>query len=136
MSAVNWTTLREYEDILFEQYGGIAKITINRPHVRNAFTPNTVMELIDAFARARDESSVGVIILTGAGTKAFCSDGDQTVRGNGGYVGKDNIPRLNVLDLQHLIRITPKPVIAMVADTPSAGETCCKSSMCKMFLGG
>ncbi|GAY74822.1 naphthoate synthase [Sporolactobacillus inulinus] len=115
MSSIEWQKVKDYEDILFETYEGIAKITINRPHVRNAFTPNTVVEMIDAFARARDDASIGVIILTGAGTKAFCSGGDQKVRGNGGYVGKDNIPRLNVLDLQHLIRIIPKPVIAMVA---------------------
>lgn len=115
MSSFKWQKVKDYEDILFETYEGIAKITINRPHVRNAFTPNTVVEMIDAFARARDDASIGVIILTGAGTKAFCSGGDQKVRGNGGYVGKDNIPRLNVLDLQHLIRIIPKPVIAMVA---------------------
>ena len=78
------------------------------------FTPRTVMELLDAFAHARDDSSVGVIVLTGAGDLAFCSGGDQKVRGNGGYVGEDNIPRLNVLDLQRLIRVIPKPVIAMV----------------------
>ena len=105
---------RQYEEIIYETYKGIAKITINRPHVHNAFTPRTVMELIDAFAFARDDSDVGVIILTGAGDKAFCSGGDQKVRGHGGYVGEDQIPRLNVLDLQRLIRVIPKPVIAMV----------------------
>jgi naphthoate synthase len=104
-----------YEDIIYETYEGMAKITINRPEVRNAFRPKTVMEMIDAFARARDDASVGVIILTGAGDKAFCSGGDQKVRGHGGYVGDDEIPRLNVLDLQRLIRAIPKPVIAMVA---------------------
>ncbi|MGL4831831.1 MAG: 1,4-dihydroxy-2-naphthoyl-CoA synthase, partial [Propionibacteriaceae bacterium] len=109
-----WQTIREYSDILFEQTGRIAKITINRPEVHNAFTPRTVTELIDAFTRARDDSSIGVIILTGAGDKAFCSGGDQSVRGNGGYVGDDGIPRLNVLDLQRLIRVLPKPVVAMV----------------------
>jgi naphthoate synthase len=111
---VEWVAGRKYEDIIYETYKGIAKITINRPEVRNAFTPRTVMELLDAFAYARDDSSVGVIILTGAGDLAFCSGGDQRVRGNGGYVGEDNIPRLNVLDLQRLIRVIPKPVIAMV----------------------
>jgi naphthoate synthase len=111
---VEWIAGRKYEDILYETYNGIAKITINRPEVRNAFTPRTVMELIDAFAYARDDAKVGVIILTGAGDLAFCSGGDQKVRGNGGYVGEDNIPRLNVLDLQRLIRVIPKPVIAMV----------------------
>ena len=112
--AVEWISERTYEDILYETYNGIAKITINRPEVRNAFRPKTVMELIDAFAYARDDSSVGVIVLTGAGDMAFCSGGDQSVRGHGGYVGEDQIPRLNVLDLQRLIRVIPKPVIAMV----------------------
>lgn len=100
---------------MYETYDGIAKITINRPEVRNAFRPKTVTELIDAFTAARDDSAIGVIILTGAGDEAFCSGGDQKVRGHGGYVGDDHIPRLNVLDLQRLIRIIPKPVIAMVA---------------------
>ena len=113
--AIEWVKEREYEDILYETYNGIAKITINRPEVHNAFRPKTVMELIDAFAYARDDSNIGVIILTGAGGKAFCSGGDQKVRGHGGYVGDDQIPRLNVLDLQRLIRVIPKPVIAMVA---------------------
>ena len=110
-----WETIRTYEDIKYEQYGGIAKITINRPEVRNAFRPKTVSELIDAFSRARDDQSIGVIVLTGEGEKAFCSGGDQSVRGHGGYVGDDEIPRLNVLDLQRLIRVIPKPVVAMVA---------------------
>ena len=113
--AIEWIKEREYEDILYETYNGIAKITINRHEVHNAFRPKTVMELIDAFAYARDDSNIGVIILTGAGGKAFCSGGDQKVRGHGGYVGDDQIPRLNVLDLQRLIRVIPKPVIAMVA---------------------
>lgn len=112
---VEWIAERKYEDILYETYNGIAKITINRPEVRNAFRPKTVIELIDAFAYARDDSNIGVIVLTGAGDKAFCSGGDQSVRGHGGYVGEDQIPRLNVLDLQRLIRVIPKPVIAMVA---------------------
>ncbi len=121
MSKTNWIKgTRKYEDVIYETFEGIAKITINRPHVRNAFRPKTVMELIDAFTIARDDSKIGVIILTGANhgegeeKEAFCSGGDQKVRGNGGYVGDDQIPRLNVLDLQHLIRVTPKPVIAMV----------------------
>ncbi|MEN0663733.1 1,4-dihydroxy-2-naphthoyl-CoA synthase [Caldifermentibacillus hisashii] len=113
--AREWIREREYEDIIYETYNGIAKITINRPEVRNAFRPKTVTEMIDAFSYARDDSKIGVIILTGAGDKAFCSGGDQKVRGDGGYVGEDNIPRLNVLDLQRLIRVIPKPVIAMVA---------------------
>ncbi|MBP1763918.1 MAG: 1,4-dihydroxy-2-naphthoyl-CoA synthase [Firmicutes bacterium] len=112
---IEWKSERSYEDILYETYEGIAKITINRPEVRNAFRPKTVFELIDAFAYARDDNNVGVIVLTGAGEKAFCSGGDQSVRGHGGYVGDDQIPRLNVLDLQRLIRVIPKPVVAMVA---------------------
>ncbi|WP_211316577.1 1,4-dihydroxy-2-naphthoyl-CoA synthase [Desmospora activa] len=113
--AVEWKSLRQYEDIKYEYYNGIAKITINRPEVRNAFRPQTVTEMIDAFARARDNADIGVIILAGEGDKAFCSGGDQKVRGHGGYVGDDEIPRLNVLDLQRLIRMIPKPVIAMVS---------------------
>lgn len=111
---ITWKEIRKYEEIIFERNDKIAKITINRPKVHNAFTPLTVSEMIEAFSICRDDASIGVIILTGAGDLAFCSGGDQGVRGNGGYVGKDNVPRLNVLDLQHLIRIIPKPVIAMV----------------------
>ena len=109
-----WKTIKEYDEILFEQFEKIAKITINRPHVHNAFTPKTVAEMIEAFSICRDRRDIGVILLTGAGDLAFCSGGDQKVRGHGGYVGDDQIPRLNVLDLQRLIRIIPKPVIAMV----------------------
>ncbi|NVY96404.1 1,4-dihydroxy-2-naphthoyl-CoA synthase [Lactobacillus sp. DCY120] len=109
-----WQTITTYSEILFERHEKIAKITINRPQVRNAFTPDTIQELIAAFNYCRDDATIGVIILTGQGDEAFCSGGDQKVRGNGGYVGKDHIARLNVLDLQHLIRIIPKPVIAMV----------------------
>ena len=105
-----WKTIKEYDEILFEQFEKIAKITINRPHVHNAFTPKTVAEMIEAFSICRDRSDIGVILLTGAGDLAFCSGGDQKVRGHGGYVGEDQIPRLNVLDLQRLIRIIPKPV--------------------------
>ncbi|MET3196584.1 1,4-dihydroxy-2-naphthoyl-CoA synthase [Bacillus sp. OAE603] len=112
---IEWVQERKYEEILYSTYNGIAKISINRPHVHNAFTPLTVSEMIDAFAWARDDEKIGVIILTGEGGKAFCSGGDQSVRGHGGYVGQDRIPRLNVLDLQRLIRVIPKPVIAMVA---------------------
>jgi naphthoate synthase len=113
--AVEWRQAGEYEDILYHKAGGMAKITINRPEVRNAFRPKTLFELQDAFSRAHEDNEVGVIILTGAGDKAFCSGGDQRVRGHGGYVGEDNVPRLNVLDLQRQIRTIPKPVIAMVA---------------------
>ncbi len=114
---VTWETIREYTDIRYERAAGegIAKITINRPEVRNAFRPQTVIEMSDAFARARDDQSIGVILLTGEGDKAFCSGGDQKVRGDGGYVGDDDVPRLNVLDLQRQIRTLPKPVIAVVA---------------------
>ncbi|MER3455419.1 MAG: 1,4-dihydroxy-2-naphthoyl-CoA synthase [candidate division GAL15 bacterium] len=114
-----WRRVGDYTDILYEHgaedAAGIAKITINRPEVRNAFRPETVMEMIDAFSHARDDASIGVVLLTGAGGEAFCSGGDQRVRGHGGYVGQDRIPRLNVLDLQRLIRVIPKPVIALVA---------------------
>ncbi len=115
MTEVQWTRKREYEDIIYETRQGIAKITINRPHVRNAFRPKTVVELMEAFLDARDDTQIGVVILTGAGTEAFCAGGDQRVRGDGGYVDEDQVPRLNVLDLQRLIRVLPKPVIAMVA---------------------
>jgi len=110
-----WTTVREYEDIRFEKDGGLAKITICRPEVHNAFRPKTLFELIDAFTRAREDQTTGVIILTGEGDQAFCSGGDQRIRGDEGYVGDDGVPRLNVLDLQRLIRTLPKPVIAAVA---------------------
>ncbi len=113
--SVQWQTLHEYGDILYEGAEGIAKITINRPEVRNAFRPETLFELEDAFRRARDDSSIGVIILTGAGDQAFCSGGDQRVRGHGGYVDSKGVARLNVLDLQRQIKYLPKPVIAMIA---------------------
>ena len=116
---IKWRKVRDYTDIVYEHgeedAAGIAKVTINRPEVRNAFRPETVMEMIDAFNHARDDASIGVVLLTGAGKEAFCSGGDQRVRGHGGYVGADRIPRLNVLDLQRLIRTLPKPVIALVA---------------------
>jgi len=112
---ISWETLKEFKEILFQYHNGIAKISINRPHVHNAFTPLTVNEMIEAMELARQNENVRVIILTGEGGKAFCSGGDQKVRGNGGYVGEDGVPRLNVLDLQMQIRRIPKPVIAMVA---------------------
>ena len=111
----DWQTVRTYEDIRFERDGGLARITICRPEVRNAFRPKTLFELIDAFTRAREDNSIGVIIFTGEGDLAFCSGGDQRIRGNEGYVGDDGVPRLNVLDLQRLIRSLPKVVIAAVA---------------------
>lgn len=114
--AENWVSIKSYEDIRLERTeDGIAKITINRPEVRNAFRPQTVEELKDAFEVCREESSIGVVILTGEGPDAFCSGGDQKVRGHAGYVGQDGVPRLNVLDLQKQIRGLPKPVVAMVA---------------------
>ena len=113
---MNWQRTGNYEDIIYEKSGdGIARVTINRPHVRNAFRPLTVTEMIDTLADAREDLNVGVVILTGAGPEAFCSGGDQKVRGEAGYLGEDKVPRLNVLDLQHLIRYIPKPVIAAVA---------------------
>jgi naphthoate synthase len=116
MSSVNWKTVGSYEDIRCETSDeGIAKVTIARPEVRNAFRPKTLFELIDAFARLREEPNIGVVLFTGEGSEAFCSGGDQRVRGDAGYVGDDGVPRLNALDLQRVIRSLPKPVIALVA---------------------
>jgi naphthoate synthase len=113
---ITWNRRPGYEDIVFETSpSGIARVTINRPEVRNAFRPKTVTEMIRAFDDIRDDASVGVAILTGAGDAAFCSGGDQRVRGTGGYVGDDGVPRLNVLDLHMRIRYLPKPVVAQVA---------------------
>ena len=118
--APSWSTLGEYEDIIYECAEEMARITINRPERRNAFRPQTLFELSDAFERARDDIEVGVIILTGAGGDAFCSGGDQKIRGDDGYMGDDEVARrgvgrLNVLDLQIQIRRLPKPVIAQIA---------------------
>ena len=117
---IEWRTAGEFDDILYEKAEGIAKITIDRPEVRNAFRPQTLVELRDAFARARDDLEVGAIIFTGAGTEAFCSGGDQRIRGDDGYLGDDavarrGVGRLDVGDLHVQIRRTPKPVVAMVA---------------------
>ncbi len=112
---MEWQSAATYTDIKYEKAEGIAKITINRPEVHNAFRPLTVKEMIQAFADARDDAEIGVIILTGEGEKAFCSGGDQRVRGDAGYVDDGGVHRLNVLDLQRQIRTLPKPVIAMVA---------------------
>lgn len=114
MDRFNWTTIKEYEDILFEQFETIAKITINRPHVYNAFRPKTNMEMLDAMSICRERGDIRVVVLTGAGDKAFCSGGDQNVKASGGYVDEEGVPRLNVLDLHRAIRSIPKPVIAMV----------------------
>ncbi len=116
----NWIKSKSYNDIIYEKMNGIAKITINRPEKRNAFRPETVFEMYDAFSDAREDQTIGVILLTGYGPAkdgkyAFCSGGDQSIRGDMGYVGKDGVPRLNVLDLQKLIRSIPKVVIALVA---------------------
>ena len=109
-----WKTLKEYEDILFEFYNGIARITINRPQVRNAFTPTTVAQMSEALVICRQRNDIRVVVLTGAGDKAFCSGGDIHVKGIGGYIDPTGVPRLNVLDVQKQIRSLPKPVIAMV----------------------
>lgn len=111
-----WNEIKAYQDIRLEKTeDGVAKVTINRPQVRNAFRPETIQEMQEAFEICRNDTTIGVIILTGEGPDAFCSGGDQRVRGEEGYVGGDGIPRLNVLDLQKQIRSLPKPVIAMVA---------------------
>lgn len=109
-----WETIREFDEIRFEFFEGIAKITINRPRYHNAFTPDTTREMSEALAMCREMQEVRVVILTGAGEKAFCSGGDQNVKSFAGYVGKDGVPRLNILDVQRQIRSLPKPVIAMV----------------------
>ena len=117
--STKWKTIKEFTDIKYESginhTAGIAKITINSPEVRNAFRPQTVFELKEAFTLAREDQSIGVIILTGEGPEAFCSGGDQKIRGDKGYIGNDGVPRLNILDVQRQIRVIPKPVIAMVA---------------------
>ncbi len=116
----DWQKVKDYQDIIYEKIDGIAKVTINRPEVRNAFRPETIIEMHEAFVDAREDQSIGVVLLTGYGPAkdgkyAFCSGGDQRIRGDKGYVGKDGVPRLNVLDLQKLIRSIPKVVIALVA---------------------
>ncbi len=115
MSAIKWVKAGDYKDIEYDKAAGIARITINRPQVRNAFRPLTVKEMSVAFEDAREDSKIGVIILTGKGKEAFCSGGDQKIRGDSGYKDESGVHRLNVLDLQRQIRTLPKPVIAMVA---------------------
>ena len=115
MSDIQWKRVREFEDIYYDKAEGIAKITINRPEVRNAFRPLTVMEMSEALRDAWEDAGIGVIILTGEGEQAFCSGGDQRIRGDSGYKDEKGIHRLNVLDFQRMIRSCPKPVIAMVA---------------------
>lgn len=118
--AFNWIKVKDYQDIIYEKMDGIAKITINRPEKRNAFRPETVLEMHEAFIDSREDPEIGVVLLTGAGPAkdgkfAFCSGGDQSIRGDKGYVGGDGVPRLNILDVQKTIRSMPKPVIALVA---------------------
>lgn len=126
---LDWKSSGSYEDIRYETAEGIAKITIDRPHVRNAFRPTTLFELSRAFDAARDDRDVGVIVLTGSGDEAFCSGGDQKIRGDDGYVDPQGVGRLNVLDLQVQMRRTPKPIIAMVAGYAIGGghvlHVCC-----------
>lgn len=114
MKKVEWKTIKEYKEILFESYNSIAKITINRERYRNAFTPTTTMEISNALYYCREAQDINVIVITGAGDMAFCSGGDINVKGHGGYIGEDGVPRLNILDVQKQIRSMPKPVIAMV----------------------
>ncbi len=110
----NWTKIKDYEEILFDFYNGIARITINRERYRNAFTPRTVTEMSDALVICRESMDINVVVLTGAGDVAFCSGGDMNVKGHGGYVDNQGVARLNILDVQKQIRCLPKPVIAMV----------------------
>ena len=114
MTTREWKKIKDFEEILFEEFEGIAKITINRPRYRNAFTPKTTLELSQAFAYCREASRISVVLITGAGDKAFCAGGDMHVKGRGGYVDDEGVPRLSVLDVQMQIRRLPKPVIAMV----------------------
>jgi naphthoate synthase len=114
MATREWKTIKEYEDILFDYFEGIGRITINRPRYRNAFRPKTTMEISNALEICHESNDIYVVVLTGAGDKAFCSGGDQKVKGLGGYVGDDGVPRLNILGVQKQIRSMPKPVIAMV----------------------
>ena len=124
MNKPEWKQSQSFQDIIYEKWEGVAKVTINRPEVRNAFRPQTVFEMSDAFHDAREDSGIGVIILTGAGDKAFCSGGDQKIRGDSGYKDNKGVMRLNVLDLQRQIRTCPKPVVAMVNGFAIGGGAC------------
>jgi len=115
VTAIEWQAAGTYDDIIFQKADGIARISINRPEVHNAFRPKTIFELLEAFRNANEDSTIGVVLFTGEGGRAFCSGGDQRIRGHGGYVGEDNITRLNVIDLHKMIRSMPKPVVALVA---------------------
>lgn len=114
MSKYNWEKIKEYTDIKFEYFKGIGKITIDRPEVYNAFRPDTSVQILEALNICREKQDIGVIVITGEGDKAFCSGGDQNVKGIGGYIGTDGVPRLNILDVHKAIRSIPKPIIAMV----------------------
>lgn len=133
MEKIEWKTIKEYEDILFQQFEGIAKITINRPQVYNAFRPQTNREMLDAMAYCREASDIGVVVLTGAGDKAFCSGGDQKVKGVGGYIDENGVPRLNVLDLHKAVRSIPKPVVAMV-NGYAIGGGCVLTVVCDLTI--
>ncbi|GAC1355642.1 MAG: 1,4-dihydroxy-2-naphthoyl-CoA synthase [Herpetosiphon sp.] len=115
MASVTWKSVRPYTDIIYEKTDGIARVTINRPEKRNAFRPQTLFEMLEAFRDAHEDPDIGVVLLTGAGDQAFCSGGDQSIRGDAGYIDSQGVPRLNVLELQRYIRTMPKPVIAVVA---------------------
>src|SRR5467141_3674573 len=122
-----WKEARRFEDIRYEKWQGIAKITINRPEVRNAFRPQTLFEMSWAFNDAREDPEVGVVVLTGEGKEAFCSGGDQRIRGDQGYVGKDGVPRLNVLDLRSRSDRSPSRWWPWSPATRSVAGTCCTS---------
>src|SRR2546430_14721686 len=134
MSQPQWKEARRFEDLRYEKWQGIAKVTINRPEVRNAFRPQTLFELSAAFEDAREDPDVGVVILTGQGNDAFCSGGDQRIRGDQGYVGKDGVPRLNVLDLQKQIRSLPKPVVAMRSEEHTSELQSQSNLVCRLLL--
>lgn len=133
MSKFAWTPIKQYEDILFDFCDGVAKITINRPEVYNAFRPTTNFEMLDAMSICRERADIGVVILTGIGDKAFCSGGDQRVKGTGGYIDANGTPRLNVLDLHKAIRSIPKPVIAMV-NGYAIGGGCVLQVVCDLTI--
>ena len=129
-----WTPIKEYEDILFDYYNGIARITINRERYRNAFTPTTTGEMSDALRICREEPDINVVVLTGAGDKAFCSGGDQNVKGRGGYIGKDGVPRLSVLDVQNKSVRFRNRLLLPLTDLPSEADTCCMSYAISLLL--
>ena len=127
-----WTPIKEYEDILFDYYNGIARITINRERYRNAFTPTTTGEMSDALRICREEPDINVVVLTGAGDKAFCSGGDQNVKGRGGYIGKDGVPRLSVLENKS-VRFRNRLLLPLT-DLPSEADTYCMSYAISLLL--